>query len=360
MPTPRITGLETLRHPAEPSLLHVCVTDEDGGVGTGETHGHPAAVEALIAEYAPALSGLPATPEAVATVTQRGPYGGPRGGGHVSVESRAASALGLALHDLAARRAGLPLSELLGGARPASVTAYTTCCDADAEAALADPAGLARAVAADGFALLKVWPFIPGGDHATTASAVAALCGHGVAVAVDLYGVLEDEEAAAVCRRLEPLGLAWIEDPFADGRYGHLATLAAELTTPLCSGERLAGADAYPALLATGIAVVHVDVAWCGGLFEAQRVAALAGACGRSVALHDVSGPIAWAASLHLAQVLDVPSHVECARVAVRGRYREIASGLPEPAAGVPPTGLGHGLVLEPGYVAGAVRVAHL
>ena len=352
----RISRIETVRHDAERDLLHVLVADDAGNLGTGETHGHPAAVEALIAELAPAVGGLPATPAAVAAITGAGPYGGRRGSGHVSVESRAASALDLALHDLVARRAGLPLHALIGTRAEPRVTAYSTCAAADHKATLRDPAGLAAAVAGDGLAMLKVWPFQPGGDHAAAAAAVAAVCGHGVAVAVDLYGVLPDDEAVAVCRLLEPLGLAWIEDPLADDRYERLAELAASLATPLCVGERLAGAEAYPPLIATGIEIVHVDVAWCGGLRDAGRIAALAAGAGLELALHDFSGPVAWASSLHLARTVEAATYVECARLAVRDRYPAIVDGLPRVAGAVPPTGTGHGVSLRADWLAGADR----
>jgi len=354
VPVPRIARLDVVRHPAEPDLVHVLVADEAGTIGTGETHGHPAAVAALLGELGPALAGVAATPAAVAEVTMRGPYGGPRGGGHVSVESRAASALDVALHDLAARRAGVSLAALLGGTA-GEVTPYTTCVDADHDAVWSDPAGLARSVAGDGFRLVKAWPFTRGGDHAAAAERVAALAGQGVAVAVDLYGVLADDEAATVCRLLDPLGLAWIEDPVADGRDTLLADLVGRLATPVCAGERLAGPGAHAALLDAGVEIVHVDLAWCGGVAMAVEVAGLVRAAGRRLALHDVSGPVTWAASLQLAQAVAVPVHVECARLAVAGRYRGIAEDLPDPRTGRPPDGLGHGLELAPSYLAGAV-----
>ena len=103
------------------------VADEHGCTGLGETHGHAGAVAALLAELGPALAGLAATPAAVAAVTAAGPYGSRRPGGPVSVESRAASALDIALHDLDARRRGLPLAAALGGVTRAVVPAYTTC-----------------------------------------------------------------------------------------------------------------------------------------------------------------------------------------------------------------------------------------
>ena len=356
MSVPRVARIELVRHPAEPDLLHVVVADELGTVGMGETHGHAAAVAALIGELAPALAGIAAVPPAVAEVTARGPYGGPRGGGHVSVESRAASALDIALHDLAARRSGRSLAAFLGGSA-GRVTPYTTCVDADHDAEWGDPEGLARSVAEDGFGLVKVWPFASGGDHVAKAGRVAAVCGRSVAVAVDLYGVLTVTEAATVCRLLDPLGLAWIEDPAPDDRRDLLTELAGELATPICAGERLAGVDAYAALLATGVDVIHVDLAWCGGVATALAVARLVRGAGRRLALHDVSGPITWAASLHAARASATPVYVECARLAVAGRYRQIVDRLPDPRTGRPPEGLGHGLELSGSYLAGAAVV---
>ena len=354
---PRVAEITTIRHPAEPDLLHVLVADEHGCTGLGETHGRAGAVAALLDELGPALAGLAATPAAVAAVAAAGPYGSRRPGGPVSVESRAASALDVALHDLDARRRGLSLAAALGGVAREVVPAYTTCTGADHEASLDDPAALARDVAADGFGLMKVWPFAPGRDRRADAERVRLVASQGLAVAVDLVGLFDGEEADALCRLLDPLGLAFIEDPLPDGVGPALAALARTLTTPICTGERLAGADAFSRLLDEGApALVHVDVAWCGGVATAVEVAGLAHARGARLALHDVSGPVALATSAHVAAHVGGDVLVELSRQELRGRYGRIAAGVPTAAAEVRPSGPGHGVALTPAHVAAAVR----
>jgi L-alanine-DL-glutamate epimerase-like enolase superfamily enzyme len=354
---PRIATVQTLRHPHEQELVHVLVADEEGATGLGETHGHADAVAALLVELGPALLGLAATPTAVAAVAGAGPYGSRRPGGPVSVESRAASALDVALHDLVARRRGVGLAELLGGRARDAVSAYTTCTGRDHERSLADPDGLAADVAAAGFGLMKIWPFAPGGDHAAAADAVRRAVAGPLAVAVDLVGRFDDDEALAIARLLDPLGLAWIEDPLPDGAGAALAALAAALATPVCTGERLAGADAFARLLDEAApAIVHVDVAWCGGPGVAVEVAALAQARGARLALHDVSGPVALATSVHVAAHLAAEPLVECSRIDLRERYPGIAVGAPACGPVLRPAGPGHGVTLAPAYLALAER----
>jgi L-alanine-DL-glutamate epimerase-like enolase superfamily enzyme len=357
---PRVAAVETLRHPDEPGLVHVLVTDGEGTTGLGETHGHAGAVAALLAELGPALAGLAATPAAVAAVTGAGPYGSRRPGGPVSVESRAASALDIALHDLAARRRRVALADLLGGRARGEVPVYTTCTGRDHEASLADPERLAHEVAADGFGLVKVWPFAPGRDAGADVERVRRLAtAGGPAVAVDLVGLFAGDEAAGICRLLDPLGLAWIEDPLPDGAGAALAALAATLATPVCTGERLAGADAFARLLDEAApAIVHVDVAWCGGVGVAVEVARRAAATGARLALHDVSGPVALATSVHVAAHVAGDALVECSRVDLRERYARMAEGVPAAGPVLRPAGPGHGVTLAPSYVAGAESAA--
>jgi L-alanine-DL-glutamate epimerase-like enolase superfamily enzyme len=354
---PPVERIDIVRHPAEPELVHLVIRDRGGATGTGETHGHASAVAALAAELAPELIGRDASPAAAQAVTDRGPYGTRRPAGPVSVESRAASAFAIALWDLAARRAGAPLYDLAGTRKHRPIVPYTTCVDADHEASLTAAAALARSVAADGYSLMKVWPFSPGGDHERALAQVSDAIGQGVGVAVDLVGLLGDDEVARVVPALDGLGVAFIEDPVADDRISRLRDLFPVLSTPICAGERFAGAPAFDMVLTAGVDIVHADIAWCGGPDELIAIAARVAAAGRRLALHDVSGPITWATSLHLARIVAVPTFVECARTAVRDRYPLIADGLPDPASGNPPAGPGHGLTLREAYLRDAAVV---
>ncbi len=342
-------------HPDEPDLLHVSLRDDAGGHGLGETHGQRSAVAALLADLAPALSGIAAAPAAIAEVTSRGPYGVRRAGGGVSVESRAASALDIAAWDLQARREGVPLAQSLGERRREVVPTYVTCSESDQATFADDAPGLVRDVSSDGFTLLKVWPFSSARDVAAGVEWVRRLIDEGIGVAVDLVGAAGFGDAAAICGLLDPLGLAWIEDPLPDDAVAEIPQLAAALSTPICTGERLAGIDAFTRLIdGGGIGYCHLDVAWCGGVSTVRDVAPLVDSRGLVLALHDFSGPVALATSLHLGQHIPGEVIVESSRQAAR--YSAIASGLPHLQAESSPVGPGHGLQLNTTYLAGATR----
>jgi L-alanine-DL-glutamate epimerase-like enolase superfamily enzyme len=347
--------VETISHASEPDLLHVLLRDDAGGVGLGETHGQRSAVAALLADLGPSLAGVGASPAAVADVASRGPYGARRAGGGVSVESRAASALDIAIWDLHARREGVSLADALGGHRRSSAPTYVTCTDSEQAAFAHDPAALARDVAADGFSLVKVWPFAAGRDIDAGVDWVRRLRDEGIGVAVDLVGGVGLGDPATICRLLDPLGLAWIEDPLPDDALAMIPALARSLRTPICTGERLAGIDAFARLIEGGaLGYCHVDVAWCGGISTAVDAAALAQAHGVRLALHDFSGPVALATSLHLAQHVVGEVVVESSRQSAR--YDAIASGLPPLCADSSALGPGHGIALTDAYLAGALR----
>ena len=64
-------------------------------------------------------------------------------------------------------------------------------------------------------------------------------------------------------------------------------------------------------LLETGVAgIVMFDLAWCGGISEARRIAALAESARMSLAPHNPQGPVSTAASLGLG--FATPSYIIC------------------------------------------------
>jgi L-alanine-DL-glutamate epimerase-like enolase superfamily enzyme len=184
----RITRIETLRLADVPPLLWVEVGTDAGLTGLGETFFAPGAVEAFIHDYAaPALLGQ--DPRDVERHAHRlaQVYVGANDSG---AETRAASALDIALWDLLGQSLGAPLWRLWGGRVHARVPVYNTCAgyaharptrrhalfernedwsrgaDADAEGPYEDldgwrfrPAEVARSLRAEGYGAMKIWPF---------------------------------------------------------------------------------------------------------------------------------------------------------------------------------------------------------
>ena len=108
---------------------------------------------------------------------------------------------------------------------------------------------------------------------------------------------------------------------------------------------------AFRDLLETGVAgVVMLDIAWCGGVSEAKKIAAMAEAWHLPIAPHDCTGPVVLTASTHLS--LNAPNALvqESVRAYYRTWYRDLVTALPEVKDGfisVPP-GPGLGLELAP------------
>ena len=73
-----------------------------------------------------------------------------------------------------------------------------------------------------------------------------------------------------------------------------------------------------------------IDLAWCGGLGEARRIADMAAAWRVPVTLHDCTGPVVFAASCALSATLPHANWQEMVRAYVHGWYREIVTALPQ------------------------------
>ncbi|HEV3022346.1 MAG TPA: enolase C-terminal domain-like protein [Pirellulales bacterium] len=97
--------------------------------------------------------------------------------------------------------------------------------------------------------------------------------------------------------RFEP---AWCEEPVAPECLDLLAEVKRRTTARIASGERLYTlADFYRLTALRAADVVQPDIAHCGGLLAAKKIAAMAAAQDIQVAPHCSIGPVALAAALH-------------------------------------------------------------
>ncbi len=224
-----------------------------------------------------------------------------------------AGAVECALDDLAARRAGIPLWRLFDeSVRTNGIELY-----ANVNRGLRDrsPAGFARAAAqavADGFRSVKCAPFddLPGDGEAAAAAGVARLSAVREAIGsrsellVDVHQRLTMPAVLSILPALESLEVGWLEDAVAFDRIDDLRRLKAATPIPLAGGEQaLSLEEIVPACDAGLLDVVMPDVKHAG-LAGALAVARYAAGRGLRVSLHNPTGPIATAASLHVAAVL--------------------------------------------------------
>jgi L-alanine-DL-glutamate epimerase-like enolase superfamily enzyme len=111
--------------------------------------------------------------------------------------------------------------------------------------------------------------------------------------------------------------------------------------------------------------VIMIDLAWCGGISEARKIANMAEASELPVTLHDCTGPIVYAASCALSATLPNAIYQEAVRAYFTGWYTEIVEDIPVVADGhvAPLEGPGLGLRLRPELFArpdATVRVSRL
>ncbi|MFI0784593.1 mandelate racemase/muconate lactonizing enzyme family protein [Streptomyces lydicus] len=226
--------------------------------------------------------------------------------GRSGLAVQAIAAFDIALWDLKARRAGLPLAKLLGAHRSA-VPCYNT-----SGGFLSAPIGQvldnADAALARGIGGIKIKVGQP--DTAADLRRVQAVrehLGEDTALMVDANQQWDRATAQRFGRTLEQFRLTWIEEPLdAHDAEGH-AALAASLDTPVATGEMLTSAEEHTRLIDAGAAdFVQPDAPRVGGITPFLRVMALADHKALSLAPH-----FAMEVHLHLAAAYPGTAWVE-------------------------------------------------
>ena len=164
--------------------------------------------------------------------------------------------------------------------------------------------------------------------------------------------------ACGRCRRrlriaeaLKHYDVAWLEEPIRYNELDAMAELARHTSIPIAASERLASRQMFKQLIDKRAAsVIMIDLAWCGGLSEARKIANMAEASELPVTLHDCTGPIVYAASCALSATLPNVNYQEAVRAYFTGWYTEIVADIPMVTDGsvAPLDGPGLGLSLRP------------
>ncbi|MFD2795531.1 mandelate racemase/muconate lactonizing enzyme family protein [Promicromonospora vindobonensis] len=216
--------------------------------------------------------------------------------GRSGVATQALAAIDIALYDLKAKRAGLPLAKLLGAHRD-SVRTYNTS-GGFLNASIEEVTDRASRSIAEGIGGIKIKVGLP--DGARDLARVAAVREHigpSVPLMVDANQQWDRSTALRMGRRLEQFDLTWIEEPLdAYDAEGH-AALAAALDTPIATGEMLASVAEHERLIATRACdIIQPDAPRVGGITQFLRLLTLADQAGLDLAPH-----FAMEIHLHLA-----------------------------------------------------------
>jgi L-alanine-DL-glutamate epimerase-like enolase superfamily enzyme len=301
-PEPRIARVETFST-RDVALVRVRTTD--GGEGWGQVAPYNAdiTVQVLHRQVAPHAIGADPDDAAAlgATILEREhKFPG-------SYVCRALAGVDTALWDLRARRSGVSVCELLGGApRPCPVYASSMRRDIEPRA---EADRLARLQDRDGFRAFKVrvgsecghdrdeWP----GRTEALVPAVRAAVGDVAALLVDANSCYTPRRAIEVGRMLEQHGVVHFEEPCPYWELEWTAAVAAALDLDVAGGEQDCLLPTWRRMLELrAVDVVQPDVCYVGGMTRALRVAELAREAGIPVVPHSANRSLVTVFALHL------------------------------------------------------------
>ncbi len=293
------------------------IETDDGLVGWGEGKNaagssgqYAALVHLLNAEVAPQLIGKNAGD---ITAIWELLYNGVRAGsaaqsGHAmpglarrGLTVAAISAVDIALWDILGKHLNQPVWQLLGGRKADRLPAYASGGWAPAATIGAQ---LQSYIALGGFRAVKMRVgAMDGALHvsATRVKAARQALGPDIEIAVDAHGTYTVAEAKRFAHLVADCDLSWFEEPvIADDKPG-MAEVRAATCIPIATGESEATRfDFRDLALLRAADIFQPDPAYCGGITEAMRIAAIASAFNLRFAPHLWAGAPCFHAGLHV------------------------------------------------------------
>ncbi|MFM7290694.1 MAG: mandelate racemase/muconate lactonizing enzyme family protein [Planctomycetia bacterium] len=397
----RITAIETaIPAGIMPNLLLVRIHTDDGLVGCGETYYTPHAIAALIHDWmAERLLGA----DALAIESHwRWLYERCTPFGHPGAEMRALSAIDLALWDLLGQASGQPVYRLLGGPVRTKVPVYNTCGGPsygalaggatakhpgwpgygsegkpgpleDTWASLHAAGDLAEELVAEGYKVLKLWPFDraahrSGGLHISWEDVEEGMrplreirdrVGMKLDIAIEGHAFYQLPAAVRIAEALREVKPLWLEDLLRVDCVATLADFRRKADLPIAASEMLLGRKEYLQILQAGAAdYLMIDPTWNGGISETRRVIELAQAFNVPATIHDCTGPLNVVAGLHLAAASTNVVFQETVRGHIRSFYKLLVDTLPviEQGMALLPEGSGLGMRLHDSLFAPGVN----
>ncbi|MDC9823065.1 mandelate racemase/muconate lactonizing enzyme family protein [Devosia sp. ZB163] len=283
---PKVKRVDAIQSFVSQETPIVRITDSDGAVGTGYSYtigtGGHSVMELLRRTLVPALIGREAMEieriwRDLLFLTHATTTG--------AITSIALAAIDTALWDLKARKLGLPLHILAGGAQE-SIPLYTTeggWLHLETSALVED----ALRAKANGFGGCKLKVGRPIHEDVKRIRAVREAVGEGFEIFTDANQRFNVDEAIRRARAYEPLDIGWFEEPLtAEDISGH-TRLVDHTSIPIAVGESLYSAMHFREYLERhACSIVQVDVGRVGGITPWLKVAHMAEAFNIAVCPH--------------------------------------------------------------------------
>lgn len=290
-------------------LVFVEVVTDTGIVGIGEvrplnkTDSFCAIVDEVGTRHVVGMD--PYDTERLAWAVERLDYGRPGEHGQSAL-----AAFDIACWDVIGQDLGVPIWKLLGGRFRDRVPAYANgWYRAEYEPSLI--ADLATQVVGRGYRAMKLDPFgaasvrLSAGDSKRAVAVVAAVreaVGPDIDLMLEFHGRFSPDTAAQIAAAMQPYAPRWIEEPVPPERANALGRVRIGTNLSIASGERVHSIWDSVDLIESGhVDIVQMDMTHFGGFTGMRRIAGWTEAHYLTMAPHNVGGPVATAANIHLA-----------------------------------------------------------
>ena len=296
---PEIKPIDGLSDIASRDVFLVKVFTDDGCVGIGEGFalGSLRSLAAIVDEtLRPLLIGQ--DPRDIERLWHR-MYRGTFRYGRRGLVLPAISAIDMALWDILGKSVNLPVYKLAGGCRD-RITAYASGgyylegkgMDAlTAEAAKYASQGFKRMKMKIGLMSIK--------KDLERISEVQKALGPDMDLAVDSNNAYDFNQALAMGRKLDEMGIAFFEEPISSDYLDASIRLAEQLDVPIAGYEtEVTAYGMKDFIIRRGVDIAQVDAIWSGGITECLKVASLAGMFGMKIIPHFSAAVVSLAANI--------------------------------------------------------------
>lgn len=184
--------------------------------------------------------------------------------------------------------------------------------------------------------------------------AVREAVGPDIEIAIDVRARLNPWSTSRVTPLLEPLDIAWLEEPILYDNAEAMAAFVRSTRIPVATGEQLYTRWEFRDLLEqNAVKIIQPDICHAGGMSELKKITAMADAYYVTLAPHNSNGPISTIASLHLD--ISIPNvHRQELFLNSLPYYQEVLTNplIIEDGYGAPPAGPGWGTELNEAVLA--------
>ncbi len=317
----KIANVQTMTLQGGRTYILVKITADNGMYGIAEAYGTPGfGVKEQIHSLKPWLIGKdPLETDKIFTLLGQGAanLSGTRTDGSAHNFLRAASAIDMALFDLAGKLLNVPASTLLGGrfadrtrmydhAAPKNMLDKASCQEWAAKVK-AEPAGFT--CHKFGFSHEKHSNRILSTKDLINIQKGFENCREAIGwdhdIMVHCHWEYDVRTAIQIAEAVEDIKPVWLEDPLIVDYSDSWKRLCASSEVPICMGENLARREGFlPFILNQGTDILHPDLRNSGGFLETKRIADLAAPFGMPMGTHNTGSQVntyanaQWATSI--------------------------------------------------------------